>query len=325
MNQFDEWEVIGTLICKGGIAAEEGDHLSALAFAGEAARLARVQGDQHRLAQALNNMAVAHAELGEPLQALQLFNEGLSILRVLSAPAMMSTMLGNMAMIARHLGNYDAALQYFEEEYVLANEFCEPSLIAANLRSLADTLSLTGRLDEAAERLTECARVVKSVEEMGLAQWVPYTRAMIAYRTGDCETASRWAQAALDFPQGHRLSQLESFCWLLAGLIEIRRGEREAAREHIRASLPGLRSKDGVLRGIYGVAALEAVDGQPERAVELAALVQEHRAAEYEFKGYATELLAELEATLPPEVYAAAAARGAALDPDAVVAGLLAQ
>lgn len=321
----DEWEVIGTLICKGGIAAEEGDHLSALAFAEEAARLARVQGDQHRLAQALNNVAVAHAELGEPLQALQLFNEGLSILRVLSAPAMMSTMLGNMAMIARHLGNYDAALQYFEEEYVLANEFCEPSLIAANLRSLADTLSLTGRLDEAAERLTECARVVKSVEEMGLAQWVPYTRAMIAYRTGDCETASRWAQAALDFPQGHRLSQLESFCWLLAGLIEIRRGEREAAREHIRASLPGLRSKEGVLRGIYGVAALEAVGGQPERAVELAALVQEHRAAEYEFKGYATELLAELEATLPPEVYAAAAARGAALDPDAVVAGLLAQ
>jgi hypothetical protein len=66
----------------------------------------------------------------------------------------------------------------------------------------------------------------------------------------------------------------------------------------------------------------EAAKGQPERAVELAALVHHHRATEYEFKVYAGDLLAKLQIRLPPDVYAAAVERGAALDPITVVAEL---
>jgi hypothetical protein len=54
-----------------------------------------------------------------------------------------------------------------------------------------------------------------------------------------------------------------------------------------------------------------------------AALVHHHRATTYEFKVYACDLLAELQAILPPDVYAAAVERGAQLDPDAVVAASL--
>jgi DNA-binding CsgD family transcriptional regulator len=60
----------------------------------------------------------------------------------------------------------------------------------------------------------------------------------------------------------------------------------------------------GKLGGIHapGQKRRQAVGERPERAVELAALVHHHQAAEYEFKMYAGKLLAELEATRVPTV-----------------------
>ena len=78
--------------------------------------------------------------------------------------------------------------------------------------------------------------------------------------------------------------------------------------------------KDRVMRAIYGLAVLEAAGEQPEQAVEWAALVYHHQATDYEFKVYASDLLAELQTALPPEVYAVAVECGVALDPDVGVA-----
>jgi hypothetical protein len=47
------------------------------------------------------------------------------------------------------------------------------------------------------------------------------------------------------------------------------------------------------------------------------------QATAYEIKVYAGELLAELQAVLPPDVYAAAVERGAQLDPVTVVSDFL--
>jgi hypothetical protein len=86
-----------------------------------------------------------------------------------------------------------------------------------------------------------------------------------------------------------------------------------------------LKIKLYVLNAIYGMAELVAAGDQLQRAVELAALVHHHPGTTPQFKSYAGDLLAELEATLPSDTYAEAIARGAALDLDTVVANLLAE
>ncbi len=320
----DTWGVAFSLHAKGYVADEEGDYPSALSFTEEALKKARTVGDRQRIGGGLLNAGVFYSNMGEPHQALHYYQESLAVFRELNAPAGMSMVLGNMAFIARYLGDYDTALQQCEEGLALARELGLLPLVAHKLQNLADILSLAGRPDEAVERLAECRCVLSSIEEnTSLESWILILQAMVAYRRGDDGEALRWARAALEYSQAHHLVFLEGLSWLWIGLVEIKLGHLDAARQHIRTSLPGLRIKLRLMRAIYGLAALEAAGGQPERAVEWAALVHHHQATEYESKVYAGDLLAELQVELPPDVYAAAVERGAVLDPDAVVTAFL--
>jgi hypothetical protein len=71
------------------------------------------------------------------------------------------------------------------------------------------------------------------------------------------------------------------------------------------------------------VARVLAKQGDKERALELLALVMNHRLSWQMAKDQAGPLIAELEAELPPDVVAAAQVRGQALDLEATVAELL--
>jgi hypothetical protein len=142
-------------------------------------------------------------------------------------------------------------------------------------------------------------------------------------RDGQSLAFQRRRALALQYTQAHDMSLHQSFCGALIGLVEVKLGHLNMAQQHIRAGLPGLSNTVYIVVAIYGLAALEAAGERRERAVELAALVHHHQATPYEVKVYARELLAELQAVLPPDVYATAVERGAALDPDAVAAAFL--
>lgn len=319
----DAWGLAFGFKAKGNIALLENDYPAALSYTEQSLKQARIAGDHHRTGTELVNIGFALFNLGEPQRSLQYNQESLAVFHELNASGGRSCALDNIGDIARHLGDYDTALQRYEEALALADELGLAPISACILHSIPDILSLTGRFDEAADRLADFRRVLLLIEDESLEAWVPILEAANAYRRADYGESLRWARAALDYTQAQHLAGEESLSWLWIGLIEIKLGHLDAARQHIRTSLPGLRMKDRVMRAIYGLAALEAAAGRPEWAVELAALVQHHQAADYEFKGYAGELLAELQAVLPPEIYAAAVERGAVLGPDAVVAAFI--
>jgi predicted ATPase/DNA-binding CsgD family transcriptional regulator len=320
----DTWGVAFGLQCKGVVARVEGDYRSALSFTEEALRKGRIVGDRQRIGACLLNAGVDYANLGEPRQALRYYQESLATFRELNAPSGMSMAIGNMGDIARHLGDYDKALQQYEEALALADEYGLLPFGAALLLDITEVWSLFSRFSEAADRLAECRRVLSSIEEdTSLEARIPIIEAMIAYRRAEYDEALRCARAALEYTQAHHLAAAENFRWLWIGLIEIELNHLDEARQHILTSLPGLRVKDRIMMAIYVLAALEAAEGQPGRAVELATLAHHHQGTEYEFKVYAGDLLAELQAVLRPDVYAAAVERGVALDPDAVVAAIL--
>jgi tetratricopeptide (TPR) repeat protein len=78
-----------------------------------------------------------------------------------------------------------------------------------------------------------------------------------------------------------------------------------------------------VLHALTGLAHLLARAGEPERALELLALILDHPASHQEFASRAARLEAELRVELPPDVVEAALERGRARELDATVAELL--
>jgi predicted ATPase/DNA-binding CsgD family transcriptional regulator len=321
----DTWGVALGLQCKGYIAEAEGDYPSALSFTEEALKKGRTLGDRFRIGACLLNAGVDYENSGQPRQALQYAQESLAAFRELNAPWGIGGAISNIGDISRHLGDYNTALRRYEEAQALFSEWGILSSVANVLLLIGDVLSLMGRPDEAAERLAECRRMTPSIDDTSQEVWLLIIETMVAYRCGDYDQALHHAQAAREYAQVRSLPVEESYCWLLIGLVEIKLNRSDMARWHIRMSLTGLREKQLVMRAVCGLAALEAAGGQPERAVERAALVHHHQATEYEFKMYAGELLVELQAVLPPDIYAAAVERGAALDPDAVIAAFLQQ
>jgi hypothetical protein len=73
------------------------------------------------------------------------------------------------------------------------------------------------------------------------------------------------------------------------------------------------------------VARLLAEKGEPERALELLALVVAYPASDQDIKYLATPLQAELAAQLPPDVVTAAQARGRARTLEATAVEMLAE
>jgi predicted ATPase/DNA-binding CsgD family transcriptional regulator len=320
----DTWGIAWGPQCKGYIAIDEGDYPSALSFTEEALKKGRTVGDRFRIGTCLNNAGVVYSLLGEPHQALRYYEESLAVCRELNALLGTASAIANVGEVALYLGDYDTALRQFEEALVLAREWGYLPEVVDQLLNSAEVLSLAGRFEEAAERLAECRRVLSSIEEDAEQEaGLLVTQGMVAYRRADYAEALRYAQAGLAYTQARHHVLIESVCWLLNGLAEIKLGYPDMARQHIRASLPGLRVKSHLMIAIYCMAALEASGEQPERAVERAALVHHYQASTYEFKVYAGNLLAELQTVLPPDIYAAAVERGMQFNPDAVVAAFL--
>jgi hypothetical protein len=76
---------------------------------------------------------------------------------------------------------------------------------------------------------------------------------------------------------------------------------------------------------LVGVARVLARQGDKDRALELLALVMNHRLSWQLAKDQAAPLIAELEADLSPDVVVAARERGRARDLEATVVELLAE
>jgi hypothetical protein len=152
--------------------------------------------------------------------------------------------------------------------------------------------------------------------QAGVALWGLST---LAEMRGDYAEARRLAQES----RGYFQTYLGDLC---LGWAALGSGDHQAAETYFyRVVQPASEAQwvPVVLEAVAGLAHLLATTGEPERAVELLALVLVHTASEQECKDRAARLQAELAAELPPEVVEAAQERGRARDLDATVGELL--
>jgi len=99
----------------------------------------------------------------------------------------------------------------------------------------------------------------------------------------------------------------------------------EAQRNHYRRLelMVKIRQVWEVLNTLYYIAELRTAQEKKENAVELLVLVRQHPATLKTTRDQAICLLADLRVQISPDMFSAACERGAALDLDTAVAGLL--
>jgi tetratricopeptide (TPR) repeat protein len=153
---------------------------------------------------------------------------------------------------------------------------------------------------------------------------------MAALPAGEYEDAYSWLQEALDIFHSFAMRGEQARTEPVAGLAAQRMGQPDRAREHLVEALRLGRELDSwppVALALPAIALLLADRGQIERAVELYALASRYPyvANSRWFEDVAGREISALTATLPPEVVAAAQARGRARDLWATAEELLAE
>jgi tetratricopeptide (TPR) repeat protein len=151
--------------------------------------------------------------------------------------------------------------------------------------------------------------------------------AVAANALGDYTQAEQYVREALRvLPEGEVNFDRGAWEYRNLGNAACGLGNYADARRHLHRSLELAVAAQQPSRQpltLVDVARVLAKEGEEERALELLALVVNHRFSWQMAKDQAAPLIAELQAELPPDAAAAAWERGQARDLDATVAELL--
>jgi predicted ATPase/class 3 adenylate cyclase len=282
--------------------------------------------DRRGIAFCLRGLEGVERHRGEMSLAKQLAQESLAICRELGNQAEIATGLGFTSFAAWTLGDYEEALRQSGEASALCRELDDREGMIEMLQTVG--CAALG-LREYAEARKVWQEGLALSRELGSNDWSAHLLHNLA----------ELANVAEDYAEGMVLSQqclahaqrlgsprhLGLACRVL-GEAAVGLGDLGEARRFFHRALEATQAAGESVRipfVLVGIAGLLAAEGETVRAVELLALVLEHRSSWQWVKDRASALIAELESKLPPDVAAAAWERGRARDLDATVAELL--
>lgn len=291
------------------------DFIQVLDVQQKAVEILRESGNLFYMSGALGFNGLLMISQGEYEKAKELFEEALLIQKQNYSVTNQPSYLNSLANIAIIQGDFKHARKLLQEALQITTQYKFARAQSLILKDKSKFMSIEGRHEEASKLLEEARQAFPQFRDK-------YPRAMLAYRRGDYETAHNQFESLLE--NTTPLSERVFLLWL--GMAQIKLGKIELAQQSLFRGLKGTYSskrRSDYPQAIYGfVEILNSLDRKVE-AAEKASLIQNHPVAEYEFKRYATELLAELKSELPLDDYQAAIERGKSLDLDTVVQELL--
>ena len=173
-----------------------------------------------------------------------------------------------------------------QESLAIFREIGDPLGVETAAGNLGELANVLGEYAEAIQLAQQCLTISRKIDEPSGIAWALRILGDAACGLGDLPGARRYHHQALEV-------------------------------------VATIGQKFYVPLNLVGIAALLAEQGDKEKALELLALVTNHRFSWQWAKDQATPLIAELEAELPAGVVAAAWERGQARDLDGTVAELL--
>ncbi|MBU1747421.1 MAG: AAA family ATPase [Chloroflexi bacterium] len=304
----------------GDVATARRDITAALALAREA-------DDRQTAAyaaSALSWLAYSQGELGE-MQAPAA--EALALARAAGdkhTEALALLWLGNALCLHQH--DVTLGRRYLEESMALFQELGRGWGIGACLNNLGEIYRIKQDYVSAAKYYEQSLVARRqSGHRTGLAITL-FNLGEVAAAQNDCATAMRYHQEGLAVAEEIGYKMIICLCQGGLGHGAAASGDASSAQRYFHHALSGAGaagSLSGELYALVGFAQLQALAGEPVRAVEWLGLVLTHPSCDIDEVQRANALLATLRETLPAEALEAALTRGAKLNLDEVVAEVL--
>ncbi len=323
----DRHGVARTLRTLGWVARLAGDNDTAHRLVGESLLIVRDLGDQHLEVRSLQVLGTIAATSGRAEEAERVLREAIVAAEAVGDRAGAASSRGR-------LGTAVAAQGRFAEAVSLCREAFE---IYADLGTeegqgwwriwTADCLVHLGKYDAARDEAELALDYFQRSGEYGVA-YARYHLGRLAVARGAYPEAREQLAAASRIHQETGTREGSALTLPALAYADIGLGDLERAAHGLAEGLEIARqigAPPGLSLGTAGLALWLADRGEPERAVEIYALASRHPYVSNSrwFEDVAGRPMAEVAASLPPDVVAAAQARGRARDVNATVKELL--
>jgi tetratricopeptide (TPR) repeat protein len=301
------------------------EHAKAVSPLQESLALYNELGDPWGSGLALASLGIAAIGLGQFEEAEQVSQESLIRFSQIGERRTHIFAMNNLARLATLQGNYPQAERWHLEQLKLRADLDDRTGMAFTLNCLGETARLQDRPDQARQYYQQSLTLAKEIGLRSTQCYALWGLGNLAERLGHYAEAKRFFQESSTISKRNWRSEYNPAGpgWAYLGL-----GELQEAMIYFRDSLDfALRNQVAplALDALTGTAYLLVQAGKLEQALERLALVQSHSASPQETKERAAKLHKELIAELPPDVVAAAEARGKVRTLEAVVGEILAE
>jgi tetratricopeptide (TPR) repeat protein len=194
----DTPSVASMLNMLGGLAYWRGQWTEALDFYGQAQDTVQRTGNAVMDAFCRNNIAEIALDQGRLDESERLFNEALHIWRAAGYRSVIASATCNLARLAAHRGRFDEALRGFDEAASEADHVGGQAEMREILARKAECLLLGGDPDAALTMAEQCLEQIRSAD--GVPPQVPLlerVRSAVHYRRGDPDAARAAVEASL--------------------------------------------------------------------------------------------------------------------------------
>lgn len=268
------------------LAIIHGDYEEAFDFGEQVRQASAAIGDKHNLAFGYYVLTGAVAAQGEYKRAYQYAKQAYELLAAINERWFMAYCLNEWGNVARAMGDYAEARQHFRASYAIRQEFDDPEGMAVALNHLGKVAALEKNYAEAKRLYQQGLSVYREINDPGGLATSLSGLAVAYCAEGDRVAARRYFQEALQIT-----TEMHFVPLTLAIIAEL--------------------------------AELQFQSGRTEQALELLALVRGHPASDREIEARAERALSRYQAEVAPDLFAAAAGRGEALELDRVAQRIL--
>lgn len=242
----------------------------------------RLAGEEYTSQRARIGIFVAAlmAAQGDSLAGKGFAEESLALYEGLDDRLGIAAALNAIGISARDAGDYETATIHFERCLTVWRTLPDPLETARCLHNLANVAKARGEYSRARKALREATDIFRKMGDSSGAAWSINQQGDIAREQGDLKAARDHYQRALEAfrEAGDRWGCGRSLADL--GYVNCETEQYEAAHEAYREALKvfgGLGHRRGIARALEGAACLAAAQGQPIRALRLAAAAEHLR------------------------------------------------
>ncbi|MFW6098186.1 MAG: ATP-binding protein, partial [Chloroflexota bacterium] len=286
-------------------------------LADEAVRMLRPFGEGRELATALSFRGDAAYGIRHAQSAVDDLLESRAIFDELGDPVGLSAPLNSLCLVYGFLGDYEAAERYGRQCIELSDQIGLDKMSSMVRTHLSNAMRARGEYERARVLATEALQLAEEIESAEHKILSLLRLAQTAFYSGNYEEAEDYLSTILDLPdldEEQPVYQIQALA--LFGELYYIQDRFEAANGYLtRALARALELKTvEAMPPLLMVTAHVLEDDMPSTAVEILALLRDHRRADAEMKSEAAQRLKRLEGRLQSDVFETACSRGHNVD-----------